>query len=308
MKKRTIVSLIIIVLMFFIFSGNETLFSSKSKRPYDNSDLLKKMHKINKQLAAMGFNIAVEAIDFYTIGWGRPSIRIHQDGARWVPNDPFRLADGTNITYLVDQSDGSTASGLINSETEAAIDNGLDTWNTCKALRKVEIVKRADSGADPDIFDYFYGYGGLGYEHYADIVNAGWLPRGFFEAVGGPGGGDGIIAFSVTFIWLESPGGPPTDMNGDNYFDTALNEVYYNDTFGTPGEPRENFPWGIDVSLPGIEVESVALHENGHSLGLGHFGPPPRAVMNDGYRGICQYLYPIDLAGMSAVWLSWPNP
>lgn len=304
--KKIFVPLIMIGLIFLIFGGNETLFSGKQEKPYDNSDLLEMMNKINEQLAAMGLNIAVEAIDFYTIGWGRPSIRIHQQPFRWVPNDPRRIADGENITYLVDQSDGATASGLTFAQTEAAIDNGLNTWNICKALKKVEIVKRSDPGDDPDIYDSFYGYGGYGYPFYADIVNAGWLPRGFFEAVGGPGGGDGIIAFSVTFIFLSN--GMPSDINGDNYIDTALNEVYYNDTFGTTGEPRENYPWGIDVNLPGIDVESIALHENGHSLGVGHFGPPPSAVMNYGYRGLRQSIYPIDLAGMSAVWASWPNP
>lgn len=40
--------------------------------------------------------------------------------------------------------------------------------------------------------------------------------------------------------------------------------------------PRAGFPWGIDVGLPGIDVQSVTLHEHGHSLGLGHFGPFPR--------------------------------
>ena len=57
--------------------------------------------EINRQLAAKGFNAAIEAIDFFTIGNGRPGIRIHQLPFRWVPNDPRRLADATNITYLV---------------------------------------------------------------------------------------------------------------------------------------------------------------------------------------------------------------
>lgn len=264
------------------------------------------MHQINQQLAATGLNLAVEQIEFFTIGRGRPSNRIHQQEFRWVAGDLRRLADGDNITYLVDQSDGATASGLTNAQTEAAIDRALDTWQAERCFKKVDIVKRADSGADPDIFDFFFGFGGFGNPFLADITNAGWLPRAFFEAVGGPGGGRGILAFSVTFIFIN-PDGTPTDINGDNYIDTVLNEVYYNNNFGDPTGDRPGNPWGINIALPGIDVETVALHENGHSLGLGHFGPPPAAVMNPVYSGIRQLPLPVDHAGMCAVWASWPK-
>lgn len=265
------------------------------------------MASVNARLRDAGLNLAVEQIEFFTIGAGRPANRIHQTGLRWVANDARRLADGRNITYLVDQSDGATASGLVNAQTEAAIDRAFGTWSGEKALRKVSLVKRADSGADPDIFDFFFGFGGFGNPFLADIVNAGWLPRAYFEAVGGPGGGRGILAFSVSFIFVDPATGTPTDINGDNYLDTALNEVYYNNTFGDPGNDRAGNPWGIDVPLPAIDVETIALHENGHSLGLGHFGPPPAAVMNPVYAGVRQSPMPIDHAGMATVWSSWPK-
>lgn len=272
------------------------LLAPKAKVPTGDPAVLAKMGEINEELAKQGHNIAVAAIKFYTIGWGRPENRILQTGTRWVPNDPRRLAQGIDITYLVDQSDGDT-NGLTNAQTEAAIDRALDTWNTDRALRKVNLVKQPDLGYDPDILDSFYGFGGYGYWFLADIVNAGWLPKAFFEAVGGPGGGEEILAFSVDFIFADNDGNP-TDINGDNYLDTALSEVYYNDFFA----------WGIDAPSPEIDVETVALHENGHSLGIGHFGPPPIAVMNPIYAGICQSLFPTDRAGMRAVWSSWPNP
>lgn len=268
--------------------------------------VLAKMHQINENLRAMGLNIAIEEIHLITIGQGRPSNRIHQTGLRWVAGDARRLADGDNITYLVDQSDGATASGLTNAQTEAALDRALNTWDASNCLKKVDIVKRADSGADPDIFDSFFGFGGFGNPFLADIVEAGWLPKAFFDAVGGPGGGDGILAFSISFIFTDGSGNP-TDINGDNHLDTALNEVYYNDNFGDPGGTRPGNPWGINIVLPGIDVETVGLHENGHSLALGHFGPPPAAVMNPVYAGIRQSPLAIDKAGMCAVWASWPK-
>jgi len=267
--------------------------------------VLAKMQQINLQLRAMGLHVAVEEINFISFGNGRPANRIHQAGLRWVANDPRRLADGENITYLVDQSDGATSSGLTSAQTEAALDRALATWNAHKCLDKTNIIKRADSGADPDIFDSFFGFGGFGNPFLADIVEAGWLPKAFFDAVGGPGGGNGILAFSVSFIFTDDDFNP-TDINNDNYLDTALNEVYYNDNFGAPG-PRVGNPWGINIALPGIDVETVGLHENGHSLGLGHFGPPPAAVMNPVYAGIRHTPLATDSAGMCAVWGSWPK-
>jgi len=300
-------------------------FSKRAKPSTDqsqgDSEVLAKMVEINKELAASGLNFAIESIEFFTIGKGRPSNRMHQQPFRWVPGDSRRGAQGNDITYLVDQSDGATASGLSSEATEEALDKALATWNNDNNLSKVNVVKRVDNGDDPDIFDSFFSsgskggkgnngksksFGRFGNPFLADIVEAGWLPRAFFEAVGGPGGGDGILAFSVSFIFLDVSGNP-TDINGDNYLDQALNEVYYNNTFGTAGELREFSPWGINVAEPGIDVESVGLHENGHSLGLGHFGPPPTAVMNPVFNGILTSPLPADDSGMSAVWKSWPN-
>jgi len=268
--------------------------------------VLARMQAINEQLRAQGLGIAVEQIEFFTIGGGRPSNRIHAQPFRWVAGDERRDADGDRLTYLVDQSDGATASGLSSAQTEAAIDRALDTWQANRCFKKVDIVKRADNGEDPDIFDSFFGFGGSGNPFLADIVEAGWLPRAYFEAVGGPGGGRGILAFSVTFIFTDDQGNP-TDDNGDNRLDTALNEVYYNDNFGNPSGDRAGNPWGIDILLPGIDVETVALHENGHSLGIGHFGPPPAAVMNPVYAGIRHSPLAVDSAGMCSVFSSWPK-
>ncbi len=269
--------------------------------------LLAEMQRINTELRAMGLGIAVEQIEFFTIGQGRPANRIHAQEFRWVAGDPRRLADGDRITYLVDQSDGATLSGLTSAQTEGAIDRAMNTWQANRCFEKVDIVKRTDTGADPDIFDSFFGFGALGDPFLADITSAGWLPRAYFEAVGGPGGGRGILAFSVTFIFVDDVTGVPTDINGDNRLDTALNEVYYNNTFGDPSNDRAGNPWGINVALPGIDVQTVALHENGHSLGIGHFGPPPAAVLNPVYAGIRQSPRAIDSAGMCSVWASWPK-
>jgi hypothetical protein len=61
------------------------------------------------------------------------------------------------------------------------------------------------------------------------------------------------------------------------------------------------------IPNPGIDVETVALHENGHGLGIGHFGPPPIAVLNPVYGGLRHQPFAIDNAGMCAVYASWPK-
>lgn len=298
MKRNSVLFLLIMLLLLIPMSVS-------AQSGAGDPDILALMHQINAQLAAQDSNIAVEEIELFTIGEGRPSNRILQQPFRWVPNDTRRNASGDNITYLVDQSDGATASGLTSAQTEAAIDRSMTTWDRLRCMKTVDITKRVDAGADPDIFDAFFGFGGFGNPFLADTVSAGWLPRAFFDAV--TGAPDNVLAFSVTFIFIDPVTGEPTDLNGDNYLDTALNEVYYNDTFGAPGEPREGFPWGINVELPGIDVETVALHENGHSLGVGHFGPPPDAVMNPVYAGIRHDPFPTDKSGMCTVWAWWPQ-
>ena len=296
----TLLAVLALLVPAVVFAGKKDSGNEGKGDP----EILKLMHEINEELAKQGLNIAVEEIELFTIGKGRPSNRIHQQPLRWVANDSRRAAQGIDITYLVDQSDGEMASGPSNAQTEAAIDSSMSTWDTEKCLKKVDIVKLTDTGADPDIFDSFFPpFPAFGNPFLADVVSAGWLPRAFFGAV--TGAPDNVLAFSVTFIFVQ--GGVPTDINGDNYLDTALNEVYYNDTFGTPGEPRQGDPWGINVGLPGIDVKTVALHENGHSLGIGHFGPPPKAAMNPVYAGIRQSPFPADNAGMCAVWGGWPK-
>ena len=86
-------------------------------------------------------------------------------------------------------------------------------------------------------------------------------------------------------ITLTPGDGVPTDIDGDGYADTAFMEVWYNN----------GFTWTL-TGVGGTDVQTAALHENGHALGLGHYGkvhatfPPPkefgllhispRAVMN----------------------------
>jgi hypothetical protein len=224
---------------------------------------------------------------------------------RWVPGDERRLADGDKITYLVDQSDGTANPSLPNAITEAAIDRAMETWDGAQCSN-LQVLKRPDTGADPDIIDFLLGMGAPGDPFLADIVNAGFAPAAFFEALA-PGGSSYIIAVTFTLIFVDDDGFP-TDINHDHNLDTALKEVYYNN----------RFPWSV-TGAGGVDVETIALHENGHSLELGHFGNifvtennsklhvAPRAVMNAVYLGPMRELATSDQGAFCSTFGSWPN-
>jgi len=228
----------------------------------------------------------------------------------FVPNDP-RRGEGTEITYLVDQSDGATHTGtpLNNAATEAAIDREMHTWETTTTCSKFPIIKVRDSGADPDLIDgIVFGDPSLIGTPFADITHAGWYPAEFFDAVA-PGGSTSILAATFTFFFTDD-GVNPTDINHDGKGDAAFRETYYNDAF----------EWGINTdNSSAIDVETVALHESGHGLSQAHFGKifatlsnsrlhfAPQAVMNAAISIQKHSLLGSDKGGHCSIWGNWPN-
>lgn len=275
------------------------------------------MAAVNEGLEARGASIRLYATEVFQLGNGlfRVGNRFKKySGHRWVPGDERRAADGNRLTYLVDQSEGATASGLTNEQTEAAFDRAAHTWALEPCLAAAPLVKRADSGADPDILDADL----LPLDHQegnpflADIVLAGWYPVELFVAFA-PSFQGRILAFSETYIFVDDDTFQPTDVNRDGYTDTALNEVYFNDMWGDPDGPRPDRAWAIDAAPrgPDFDVETIALHELGHSLGLGHFGPPPIAIMNPGQGNLDPerpHTYPSDSSAICSLYASWPRP
>ena len=132
-------------------------------------------------------------------------------GAHFVAGDP-RRGEGDVITYLVDQSDGATHTGvgLTNAQTEAAIDREMHTWDVTTTCSKVPIIKVADNGQDPDLIDGLMGFGTVG-TPFADITHAGWMPAGFFDLFA-PDGSQFILGITFTFIFVDDDGNP-TDIN-----------------------------------------------------------------------------------------------
>ena len=273
---------------------------------------------LNGKLSARGLHVRVPYADYVTSaasGQAGQTIFAFDRGNKhigtdYVPNDE-RRHPGVNITYLVDQSDGATSTPptLTSAETEAAIDRAMTTWETTTQCSNFAIDKVADPGVDPDIVDgLILGDPALiGTPFFADIVHAGWAPAAFFDSLA-PGGSQFILAVTFPFIFVDGAGNP-TDLNHDHEFDTAFNEIYFNDAFA----------WGIDVSTFPFDVETVALHESGHGLSQAHFGKifrtesngllhfAPFAVMNAAISRQAHSLTGTDLAGHCSLWGSWPH-
>ncbi len=273
---------------------------------------------LNRRLAARGLKVRIASASYVTSaasGQAGQTIFAFDRGNKhlgtdYIPNDP-RRHPGTNITYLVDQSDGAThtAPVLTSAETEGAIDRAMTTWESTTRCSKFAIDKVADPGVDPDLVDgLILGDPALiGTPFFADIVHAGWESAAFFDALA-PGGSQFILAVTFPFIFTDAAGNP-TDLDRNGEFDTAFNEIYFNDAFA----------WGIDVSTFPFDVETVALHESGHGLSQAHFGKifltnangrvhfAPFAVMNAAISRQEHDLTGTDLAGHCSLWGSWPN-
>jgi hypothetical protein len=286
--------------------------SAAPARSGDDLTVSPALGQMNDRLAQLGLNVRVYQAEAVTGFSGNPvgmtliaNDRDLRQPVQWVPSDARRNADGRNITYLVDQSDATPNGGLSSAQVEAAIDRAMATWNSVSCA-SIPIVKRVDSGVDPDIIDGLLGFGSVGTPYLASIVHAGWMPPAFFDLLF-PGGGSSFLAVTFTMILLDPASGD--DINGDHQYDAGFRETYYNNYFA----------WGINADPPIADVESVALHEAGHGLSLGHFGKiflnandsnlhfAPFAVMNSVLFGQSHQLLGTDNAAFCSIWGSWPT-
>jgi hypothetical protein len=222
--------------------------------------------------------------------------------SHWVPGDSRRPwgDSGGGITYIIDGTEAATTSGLTDGQTSAAIENAMGTWDAvrCSTLPLVDFgVIPFDLG----VTQALVGLGGfLGLA--ADITHAGWLPGAFFDLVE-PGGSAFILAVTFTYSFIDG-NGDLTDADSNRRWDTAFAETFYND----------DFSWKVGDHF---DVETIALHETGHSLSQDHFGKAfrthrngrlhfaPWALMNQAYSGIQTTVSGTDEAGHCSIWAAW---
>lgn len=227
--------------------------------------------------------------------------------AQWVPDDPRRPNSTNNLTYTIwDPFALANFGSPSQVNGTPAIDASFETWNDLKVNSKVIVEKLPNTLSNPSII-----LGGDPFQ--ADISEVGFLPGSLFDAVLGTGASQSVLGVAFTYVWINTATGEPTDVNNDGYDDIALKEVWYNDAFGwtDSGDPSQ-----------GIDIETVALHENGHALGFGHFGKisvtgnkpgnqklhvSPRAVMNAVILGTQRDLLGTDKASYNSIYGDWPS-
>ena len=234
--------------------------------------------------------------------------RTHLLDHQFVENDP-RRGGSPDISYLVDQSDGSAlgfnAAGAVialsNSITEAQLDLSVAAWSQLRCNGPA-FVKVPDTGEDPDLIDGLVAVNpGLIGTAFADVTHAGWLPAAFHNAIF-PNGGSLIIGVTFTFVFVDEDGNP-TDVDRNGRADAAFREIYYN----------RGFAWGIGGNPINVDIQTAAIHEFGHGLGLAHFGKlfiknngtlqfAPIARMNGGYTFEDRELYGADTAAFCHIW------
>jgi hypothetical protein len=196
---------------------------------------------------------------------------------------------------------------------EAEIDAAMSTWNNSTACSRLPIIKRVDDETvNPNfVLQLFFGTAldeRPANPFAADIVNTGFLPYSIFQAVFGTVDAPFVLAVCWTLTFVDDNGNP-LDSDRDGYVDTALKEVWYND----------GFAWSSTGAGNTIDVQTVALHENGHALEMGHFGKifetsansklhfSPKTIMNASYSGVQRQLDGSALGAHCSIFGSWPN-
>jgi hypothetical protein len=210
--------------------------------------------------------------------------RTHTLAQLWVSGDP-RREGRRGVTYAIDPNLRTTAFGIANlpavevngddfrTSTQAElvryIEEGMQSWRDRRCSDAPIVRVTVPAGTDPDFYDQVLLGNPINsnYEQPSDIVQAGWQPPEFFEAIV-EGGSDAILGVAFSFIFVDDQNTPdpsddvPTDIDRNGKLDTGLVEIYYNPTFIWTNRGRSGY----------IDFYSIITHETAHALGLAHFG------------------------------------
>lgn len=248
-------------------SSPTAALSRSAAAPESGGDVARLAANVNAVLARSGGDLRLTEVWMFTVGGGVDPYRRLRTGPRWpLPT----------VGYILDASDYT--GDLPSSDVDAALEAAYGRWNAVPASG-LAAVRGQDDGGNFDVLDGILrnadgdcvstlditspnldlGQGLIFPE--SDVVVGGWLPGEYFV--------DCLGSADVLGVTYTFSGG---DANGDGYPDRLYVEQYYN----------EAFDWVTSGSVfldpsSGVDVESVATHEDGHAHGLGHFGGPNHA-------------------------------
>ncbi|TCI93788.1 matrixin family metalloprotease [Tenacibaculum sp. M341] len=190
----------------------------------------------------------------------------YRTGFRFIPNDP-RREGRDNLTYVVVSEFATSPSGI---PSEQIFDDMYDVWENASVCNNVAIDKQAFSLATDGFPSTILNLGDGVSSPVADHNVIGYIPAFIFDLIGASSTNTLAVNFSFGF---RDENGNFTDINGDGKIDLSHTETWFND----------NVNWSADGLAPGsVDIASVALHEFGHSLGLGHSGVLIASVNENG--------------------------
>jgi hypothetical protein len=282
------------------------LSKNKSASSKNASSAVQLMNDINSALKNQGISVQLNMMEYYSSDGAGNTVFFNNRGSRqltadFVPRDP-RRGGYTEIGYAYDGTEGATASGLTQEQTNGAIERAMNTWDNVACSSGLELFNLGASPFDLGYVQALVTNEAQGSFFYTDVMHSGF-GTDVIDVVFGPE--SDVLGVTFTFIWLDDLTDEPTDIDNNNKDDVAFRDIYYNDAF----------PWNIGAN---IDVETVALHESGHGLSQAHFGKAfrsggnsklhfsPIAVMNAGYSGIQQSIGTSDKAGHCSIWSQWP--
>lgn len=270
------------------------------------------LDEVNRQLAAAGARYRAARAEMSLVSGAPPEMasvvfsndRTLHIGVRWVAGDPRRpTGDALRLYFYDPLAAVNTMGGLQDGRPQVAASFATWAGQACTPL-----------DFQPVAFDGTFPSGVLagGDPSVGDINTLGFLPGAFFDLLA-EDGSQFILGVTFPFVWGDLDGQGnfiPSDIDRDGNLDYAFAEVWYNNAF----------TWTLTGFGGDADVQTVALHENGHTLGLGHFGKvhatfspfggrlhvSPRAVMNAFILGTLRAPLGSDNAALCSYYATWP--
>jgi hypothetical protein len=266
---------------------------------------------LNQGIAAQNLNYAVREASMLLAATADPqrastvyaNDRLHRLGYRFVKNDPRRGTVGAAVRQATFLPLGFASTGSATINAKPSIDASFATWNGVQCANLSIVNNALPANVFPSAILNLGGF--IENPLLNDINTAGFLPGSIFNLVLGPGASTQVLGVTFPFVFVDAEGNP-TDIDGDGNDDLAFAEIWYNAAFR----------WNNTGTGPNADIETVTLHENGHALGLNHFGKiavnqngklhvSPRAVMNAIVLGTLRSPLGTDNAGFCGIWEDW---